>query len=148
MSEIRIVYFSSVTENTKKFVEKLGFPAERIPLLKNDPPLFVDYPYILIVPTYGGGNLDKNGHLKPDGAVPKQVIKFLNDEKNRSLAKGVIASGNINFHYAYAVSGSILSNKLHIPHLYSFEIMGTPRDVINVQEGLKKFWTENNLTDI
>ena len=71
-----IVYFSSATNNTKRFVEKVGLPAERIPLRPKEDPLHVDDEYVLVVPTYGGGN--------QKGAVPKQVIKFLNDEHNRS----------------------------------------------------------------
>ena len=47
------VYFSSVTENTKAFVEKLGFDSARIPLYPRDEPLLVDRPYLLFVPTHG-----------------------------------------------------------------------------------------------
>ena len=64
-----VVYFSSATGNTRRFVEKLGLPAARIPLRPKDEPLRVTDEYVLIVPTYGGGNIK--------GAVPKQVIKFL-----------------------------------------------------------------------
>ena len=85
----KIVYFSSVTNNTARFVKKLGMEAERIPLRRTDPDLIVDDEYVLIVPTYGGGN--------NRGAVPKQVIKFLNNEHNRSLIRGVVSAGNTNF---------------------------------------------------
>ena len=46
-----LVYFSSASENTPRFVEKLGLPAQRIPLYPRQPPLHVDEPYVLIVPT-------------------------------------------------------------------------------------------------
>lgn len=46
-----LVYFSSVSENTHRFVEKLGLPATRIPLHGR---IEVDQPYVLILPTYGG----------------------------------------------------------------------------------------------
>lgn len=52
----RLVYFSSVSGNTKRFVEKLGMPAHRIPLYPKDEPLVVDEDFVLMVPTYGGGN--------------------------------------------------------------------------------------------
>ena len=52
------VYFSSVTENTKAFVEKLGFDSARIPLYPRDEPLLVDRPYLLFVPTYGRVQVD------------------------------------------------------------------------------------------
>ncbi len=71
-----LVYFSSVSENTHRFVEKLGLPAQRIPLTPGEPPLRVIEPYVLVLPTYGGG--------KEGGAVPRQVVKFLNDEHNRA----------------------------------------------------------------
>ncbi len=127
-----IVYFSSATENTKRFVERLGMPALRIPLRPRDEPIEVDRPYVLIVPTYGGGKLR--------GAVPKQVIKFLNEPKNRELCRGVISAGNTNFGAAYCKAGDIVANKVGVPHLYKFELLGTTRDVSLVKEGLKKFW--------
>lgn len=129
---VNIVYFSSATGNTRRFVEKLGLPAQRIPLLKSDEFLHVDQPYVLIVPTYGGGNLK--------GAVPKQVIAFLNDPGNRSHCVGVISSGNTNFGTAYCLAGDIVATKLGIPHMYKFELLGTSEDVSRVREGLKEFW--------
>lgn len=130
---IRLVYFSSATENTRRFVDRLGFPCERIPLRAADPELFVDYDYVLVVPTYGGGNLK--------GAVPRQVIRFLNVEKNRDHCKGVISAGNTNFGTAYCLAGDIVAQKVQIPHLYKFELLGTPEDVLRVKEGLRKFWS-------
>ncbi|NMB22298.1 MAG: class Ib ribonucleoside-diphosphate reductase assembly flavoprotein NrdI, partial [Corynebacterium sp.] len=50
-----VVYFSSATDNTHRFVQKLGLPNVRIPLTRVDEPLLVDEPYVLFVPTYGGG---------------------------------------------------------------------------------------------
>lgn len=132
--DIRVVYFSSTTNNTHNFVKKVGYPAERVPIYERDGFLHVDYDYVLVTPTYGGG--------RGEGAVPKQIIKFLNDETNRSHCKAVIAGGNINFGEHYCLAGKIISNKLKVPYLYSFELMGMPRDVSKVQEGLKKFWSE------
>ncbi|CAG7612083.1 class Ib ribonucleoside-diphosphate reductase assembly flavoprotein NrdI [Leucobacter soli] len=129
----RLVYFSSASGNTHRFVEKLGLPAHRIPLHSRDEPLVVDEPYVLILPTYGGGPETK--------AVPKQVIRFLNDERNRKHIRGVIAAGNTNFGDAYGIAGDIVARKLQVPHLYRFELFGTPDDVTAVQEGLEKFWT-------
>ena len=130
----QIVYFSSTTNNTKRFVEKLGLPAQRIPLRPKEEPLHVDEEYVLVVPTYGGGN--------SKGAVPKQVIKFLNDEHNRSLIRGVITGGNTNFGKAYCIAGDIISAKCHVSHMYKFELLGTPQDADRVREGLEKFWQQ------
>jgi ribonucleoside-diphosphate reductase protein NrdI len=93
-----LVYFSSASGNTTRFVEgcrldEFGIHVMRIPLLPNEPELHVDEPYVLLTPTYGGGTIGK--------AVPVQVKRFLNDERNRSGIIGVIASGNTNFGEAY-----------------------------------------------
>lgn len=130
----KLVYFSSVSGNTRRFIDKLGVPAARIPLHAKEPALTVDEPYVLVTPTYGGGD----GH----GAVPKQVIRFLNDEKNRKLIRGVIAAGNTNFGKAYGLAGDIISAKCNVPNLYRFEVFGTPDDVRVVHEGLESFWLE------
>ena len=129
-----LVYFSSVSGNTKRFIEKLGRPAARIPLHARDEALHAEDPFVLVVPTYGGGD----GH----GAVPKQVIRFLNDPRNRALIRGVIAAGNTNFGKAYGLAGDIISAKCQVPNLYRFEVFGTPDDVRVVHEGLESFWLE------
>ena len=131
-----VVYFSSATGNTRRFVEKLGMRSYRIPLLPTEEPLHVNEEYVLIVPTYGGGSIK--------GAVPKQVVKFLNDEHNRSLIRGVISSGNTNFGTAYCIAGDIISTKCNVPHMYKFELLGTPHDVEKVKEGLEKFWQQQH----
>jgi len=127
-----LVYFSSASENTHRFVGKLGFPSARIPLHPKDPPLQVGEEYVLLVPTYGGGSVK--------GAVPKQVIRFLNDPHNRSLCRGVISSGNTNFGEAYCLAGDIIASKLGVPLLYRYELLGTPTDVERVTQGLDEFW--------
>jgi protein involved in ribonucleotide reduction len=128
-----VVYFSSVSNNTHRFVEKLGMPAKRIPLYAREEPLTVTEPYVLVLPTYGGGN--------GNGAVPKQVIRFLNVPENRALVRGVIGSGNTNFGSAYCLAGDIVAAKCKVPHLYRFELFGTSDDVMAVREGLESFWT-------
>ncbi|GHD50391.1 class Ib ribonucleoside-diphosphate reductase assembly flavoprotein NrdI [Mycetocola manganoxydans] len=130
----KLVYFSSVSGNTRRFIDKLDVPASRIPLHAKDPALSVNEPYVLVTPTYGGGD--------GKGAVPKQVIRFLNDEGNRKLLRGVIAAGNTNFGSAYGLAGDIISAKCQVPNLYRFEVFGTPDDVRVVHEGLESFWLE------
>lgn len=127
-----VVYFSSITCNTKRFVDKLNFRSARIPLRAGDEFLKVDEPYVLAVPTYGGGSIK--------GAVPKQVIKFLNDPQNRSYCRGVIASGNTNFGEAYGIAGDIIAKKVGVPYMFRYELLGTPEDVARCSEGLRKFW--------
>lgn len=128
-----VVYFSSATGNTKRFVEKLGLPSQRIPLRRNDPELNVDEPYVLICPTYGGGVSVTGGNSRP---VPGQVIRFLNNEGNRSLIRGVIAAGNSNFGADYCLAGKVIADKCKVPYLYRFELMGSAEDVAHVRRQL------------
>ena len=123
------IYFSNVSENTKRFVEKLDRPARRIPLRPGEPHLVATAPYVLILPTYGGGH--------EGGAVPKQVIRFLNDDTNRALIRGVVSAGNTNFGSTYCLAGDIVSQKCFVPVLHRFEILGTPEDVRAVQMALE-----------
>ncbi|MFD1747372.1 class Ib ribonucleoside-diphosphate reductase assembly flavoprotein NrdI [Rhizobium helianthi] len=128
-----LVYFSSRSENTRRFVDKLATHALRLPLDAAATPPLVNDPYVLVSPTYGGGG-DK-------GAVPKPVIHFLNNAHNRSLIRGVIAAGNTNFGVAYGRAGKIIADKCGVPLLYRFELLGTEEDVIAVRQGLERFWT-------
>ncbi|OON38963.1 ribonucleotide reductase assembly protein NrdI [Izhakiella australiensis] len=126
-----LVYFSSQSGNTQRFIERLGLPAARIPLA-GDQQLQVDHPFILVVPSYGGGTVK--------GAVPKQVIQFLNDEHNRTRLRGVIAAGNRNFGAAFGLAGDIIARKCQVPWLYRFELMGSETDLVNIHRGVKTFW--------
>jgi protein involved in ribonucleotide reduction len=137
-----LVYFSSVSENTHRFVQRLGLEEQdttvhRIPLRPTDGFLTVDEPYVLMVPTYGGGN--------EGGAVPRQVRKFLNDVHNRSLIRGVIAAGNTNFGAAYCIAGDIIAAKCRVPYLYAFELLGTTEDAQRVRDGWGRFWQRQSL---
>ena len=91
-------------------------------------------PFVLVLPTYCGDG--------GKGAVPKQVIRFLNDAVHRSFIRGVIAAGNSNF------GDDVRSRRQHdlkpsaeVPYLYRFELLGTDEDVANVRNGLERFWT-------
>lgn len=133
-----LIYFSSTSENTARFVGKLGVDAARIPLHRREPALVATEPYVLVLPTYGGTG--------GEGSVPKQVIRFLNDPGNRQLIRGVIGAGNTNFGDNYCMAGDIIAAKCQVPHLYRFELMGTPEDVSRVQQGLEQFWTRLSQT--
>ena len=127
-----LVFFSSVSENTARFIEKLDEPALRLPLKTTDSGLVrVEHDFVLVTPTYGAGS---------KGFVPKQVISFLNQEENRVRCRGVIGSGNINFLGDYCKAADIVSAKLQVPILYRFELAGTQEDITKTQEGLERFW--------
>ncbi|AUX94501.1 class Ib ribonucleoside-diphosphate reductase assembly flavoprotein NrdI [Mixta gaviniae] len=126
-----LVYFSSQSENTHRFITRLGLPARRIPIDKQQR-LQIETPFILVVPSYGGGGAR--------GAVPGQVIQFLNDEANRRRLRGVIAAGNRNFGTGFCLAGDIIAQKCQVPYLYRFELMGTADDIANVKAGVTEFW--------
>jgi len=134
-----IVYFSNVSENTKRFVSKLNLSSFRIPIKWDETfPLIVDRDFVLVLPSYGGG-ADGRG-------VPKSVIKFLNVEQNRNFLKGVIGTGNTNFGVHYCKAAEIVAAKTGVPLLYRVEITGTPEDVVEVIERLDHLWTINTAT--
>ena len=125
-----LVYFSNVSNNTHRFVTKLGTPARRLPLLAAEAALVVaDEPFVLVTPTYGGGSDHR--------AVPSQVIAFLNNETNRALLRGVVAGGNTNFGRTFCLAGRIIAAKCDVPLLHTFEILGTPDDVLVVRNKLE-----------
>src|ERR1700730_9998877 len=101
-----LVYFSSVSENTHRFVKKLGLPAIRIPLHGR---IEGNEPYVLVLATYGGGRATPD--INDSGYVPKQVIAFLNNEHNRALISGAIGAGNNNFVVEFAYAGNMVSRK-------------------------------------
>ena len=129
-----VVYFSTQSGNTRRFVEKLDVPAQRIPRSRNDAPLRVTRPYVLILPTYGDGD--------PRTAVPGPVIRFLNDPRNRALIQGVVAGGNTNFGAAFGLAGRVVAHKCEVPLLHRFELMGTPEDVAKVRACLAMEMTD------
>lgn len=135
-----IIYFSNVSNNTHRFVEKLGLPASRIPVhWQDEDPYLAKKGYVLFVPTYGGGN---DSHT-----VPKQVKKFLSIESNRGLLRGVVGFGNTNFGDHYCKAAEMISAKIGVPLLYRVEILGTPDDVIQVTERLNQLWTTTAITN-
>jgi protein involved in ribonucleotide reduction len=129
-----LVYFSSVSNNTHRFVEKLDARAVRLPVHTGEEPPEIDEPFVLVAPTYGRPN--------GSGAVPPQVVKFLNRETNRRHLLGVIGAGNTNFGTAFCLAADKIAAKCDVPVLYKFELMGTPEDVRKVNQGLEQFWRQ------
>ena len=130
MIPIDIVYFSNYSGNTKKFVEKLGEDeAIRIPISGTGRGITVDQPYVLLVPTYGGG--------EGRAAIPRQVRSFLNVKENRSLLRGVVGFGNTNFGEHFCRAADLISAKTGVPVIARVEIFGTHDDVNTVKERLQ-----------
>ena len=131
---IDVVFFSNITGNTERFVNKITTTGNKIkiPIKGNDFILPVN-PFVIITPTYG----DSEGK----GMVPHQVKKFLK-QFNQNLL-GVISAGNRNFGKEFGLAGDIIAYKFKVPLLYKIEIAGLPTDVEEVNNILKEL--ENKL---
>lgn len=132
---MRVVYFSSVSANTERLtraVQRLvpEVTFTRLPLRAGDVEVEVDAAYILITPTYGGGD--------GRGAVPKQVIRFLNNPENRRHLRGVIGTGNRNFGAAYGLAADVIADKCNVPVLTKVEVFGTPDDIDRIAHIIKE----------
>ena len=127
-----IVYFSSVSGYTDRFVKKLNLPAVRIPLRPRlDHMPVLESPKVLILPTYGGG--------PETSAVPKQVLTFLSTPENRQNIVGVVGTGNTNFGAAYGLAAKLVARKLDVPLLNMVELFGTPEEVEETRDRIIRF---------
>lgn len=127
-----IVYFSNYSGNTKRFVERLhgNFTTTRIPISWDElRPVTVSAPFVLFVPTYGGGS--------EGSAVPRQVVKFLNIKQNRDNIIGIVGFGNTNFGEHFCKAADIISAKTGAPVIARVEIFGTEEDVTRITERME-----------
>ncbi len=106
----------------------------RICAKRSTPFLEMRAPFVLVLPTFADG--------EGRNAVPKPVIRFLNEQENRFWLRGVIASGNRNFGEFFARAGDVVAKKCGVPVLYRFELSGTKTDVTRIQTGLERFWNQ------
>lgn len=117
-----IVYYSSSSRNTERFVDRLDLPSCRIDGYQSGR-------YILITPTFA----DALGNHP----VPKPVIKFLNCHRDGMV--GVIGAGNRNFGSYFALGGRFVAAKCGVPLLHRIELSGTETDV----DIVRKLYAEN-----
>lgn len=90
-----IVYFSSRSENTHRFVQRLGLPAVRIPLNERE--------HLRRRTLYSHRSQLWRRRYGRRGTASGDPL--LNDVHNRQLIRGVIAAGNRNFGDAWGVPG-------------------------------------------
>ena len=110
-------------------MEKLDeYNSIRIPIDWDSGGLTVDQPYVLFVPTYGGG--------EGRAAIPRQVRSFLNIKENRKLLRGVVGFGNTNFGEHFCKAANLISAKTGVPVIARVEIFGTEDDTNKVKERL------------
>lgn len=126
---LKVIYYSTKSENTHRFIQKLECESFRLPVKTGEVPV-IDFPYVLAFPTYGGGYLE--------GAIPPVVKDFLNTPENRNLLRGVIGLGNTNFGNAFCLGGRLVASKCNVPMLREVEIMGTVDDVVAVNDAINQ----------
>ena len=128
-----IVYFTTNSGNVGRFAEKITkFDTVRIPQSLDEAKNFtVTEEFVLIVPTYMGGNPYDSSAKEPK--VRPQIIHFLNNESNRQKLRGVVGSGNTNYGQFFCKSAKIVASKCKVPLLHMFEISGTTEDVKDVE---------------
>lgn len=114
------IFYSSKTGNTARLLEQAGLSGLRIPRTAEEAQPKVTEPFILLTPSFG----DAQGN----GAVPKAVIRFLNEPDCRQLLRGVVACGDRNFGAAFAQAGDVISRKCDVPLLLRVEMSGTSKD--------------------
>lgn len=129
-----IVYYSGKKGNTHTFVTREKLDAIRI---TEDEVLEVDRPYILIVPTYA----DCHGR----GAIPKPVLDFLRQPKNKSLIRGVVGSGNRCFIETFALAASIISRELRVPIVHKMELTGYKSDAAIIRNKNKELCCDSSV---
>ncbi|MBS7577555.1 MULTISPECIES: class Ib ribonucleoside-diphosphate reductase assembly flavoprotein NrdI [unclassified Enterococcus] len=120
------IIFFSLTGQTRRFVNKLGFASSDI---SSNPFLNVNTNYILIVPTY-------------DPDMTEIANQFLEFETNLSYCKGIIGTGNKNFADLFIYTAKDLAAEYNLPVLYGLEFSGTPTDVANVQKIINNMESE------
>lgn len=128
-----VVFFSSGSGNTQRFVDALDWPSLRIPISPREPMPEIEEDYVLVCPTYADG--------EGRGAVPKPVIHFLNDPERRALLCGVVGMGNRNFGETFALAGKVIAAKCNVPLLDRIELAGTTRDIDRLRAILND-WSE------
>ena len=132
-----LVYFSSVSGNTARFVEKLGMRGRAHPA----PP----------------DGCRRSSSMSRSCSSPRPTAEARAEAKRRAqspsrssgssttsataiLIRGVISAGNTNFGEHFCIAGDIISRKCRVPHLYRLEVFGTPEDVDRVSDGLERWW--------
>lgn len=109
---MKIIYLS-LTGNCKKFLSFTDVIQENIIAIEEVDS--VDFPFILITPTVGFGE------------IPLKVKKFM--DKYSSYAVGVAASGNRNWGANFAVAADKISEIYKIPVLMKFELLGNRKEI-------------------
>ncbi|BAS09332.1 protein NrdI [Arthrobacter sp. Hiyo4] len=136
-TQSQLIYFSSTSENTSRFVAKLGCELARIPLHAKDAPLLATRPYVLVVPTYGAPG--RGLRAQAGDPLSERPAEQATDPWGYRCRQHKLRDN-------YCMAADIIAAKCNVPRLYRFELMGTPEDVARVHNGLDTFWTRLSQT--
>ena len=114
-----LIVYDSLTGNVRRFIDKLGLPAQRI---RDE--LEVGEPFILVTYTTGLG------------IIPESTKKFL--AAHAGLMRGVASSGNRNFGKYYGLAADLIAEQYNVPVIHKFEFAGLPSDVELFRKGVTK----------
>ena len=114
-----LVVYLSLTGQTRKFVQKLGYTL--FELSNENAFTEVNEPFIVVVPTY-------------ETEVTSLVNDFIETGNNRAFFKGVAGGGNRNFNTLFGFTAKDLSQDYQVPLLHLFEFQGSINDVNILKE--------------
>ncbi|MDO4814676.1 MAG: class Ib ribonucleoside-diphosphate reductase assembly flavoprotein NrdI [Gemella sp.] len=118
---MKIIYLS-LTGNCKRFLSYTDVEQENIISISDVDK--VNYPFILVTPTIGFGD------------IPPKVREFM--DKNHTFAAGVAASGNRNWGNNFAGSADKINVLYGTPILMKFELLGNSSDIKKFNEIYKE----------
>jgi len=125
MSKVPVYYYSSVSNLTGRFAERLTETDGRPIWNLADPTVRrteAPGPWVLLTPSYKAGNAN-------EVTLPAGVRSFLRSPLNRRRLIGIIGSGNRNFGVYYQAAARRLAARSRRPVLFEFELSGTAEDV-------------------
>lgn len=117
------IVYVSLTGQTRRFVTKID-PVQMLELTEQNGDQVIDFPYLLILPTYAQG-------------VRDLVDDFFMQAGNRRNCRGLIGTGNRNFAQLFCETARLVSRDYRIPLLFELEFQGDPDDVEYVKELMK-----------
>lgn len=113
------VVFMSLTGQTRKFVQKLGYDA--IEITPNTAFQEIDESYIVVAPTY-------------EIEATEPLNDFIETGNNLAYLKGVAGGGNRNFNTLFGFTAKDLAEAYQVPLLHLFEFQGSDYDVVFLKE--------------
>lgn len=115
-----LIVYDTKTGNVRRFIEKL----DNASVVQINSDLVVNEPYVLVTYTTGFGQ------------VPDSTSLFLGN--NNLYLKGVSSSGNKVWGSNFARAAYLISDLYKVPILSTFELSGTPSDVLRFKTSLDK----------